>query len=253
MGAQSDIPIRYPVMTPTHVIADMSAPSSPGGQSIRTSVLPSLDNSPVYPSRSLSEPSEPQPTVSMSSTPSSQVMSPRVRLPTPVSDDYPLSPRATPPNTMPPERSPLSTRQPRDLSASIPVSTSFNTPLGGSLFSDAGGARAHTDPLMNPEGSRVQSPFSDIYSVDARAHSPGNISPAGAQTTSPDDVRSPSMASDMTLDSDDEFDVMSPRSGMFSPSSRNARVDDDPFEVGSEHESEASWTSVGPRSPTAPF
>ncbi|KAI1795054.1 hypothetical protein LXA43DRAFT_1072153 [Ganoderma leucocontextum] len=251
---EADTPIHYPVMEPTHVIVDPSAPSSPGGQSIRTSALPSVDNSPAYPSMSLSEPSEPQSAVSKSPTPSPQVMSPKVRLPTPMSDDYLPSPRTTPPNTMLLERSPLSMRQPpADLSASLPVSTSYNTPLGGSLQTDAGGARAHTDPLLNPEGSRVQSPFSDIYSVDARAHSPEYFSPAGAHTTYPEDVRSPSMASDLTLDSDEEFDVMSPHSGMFSPSSTNVHVDDDPFEVGSQHGSEVSWTSVGRHSPTQPF
>ena len=50
--------------------------------------------------------------------------------------------------------------------------------------------------------------------------------------------------------SDEEFDVLSPRSGMFSPSIRNSHLDDDPFEVGSQHESEVSWASVGRRSPS---
>ena len=253
MRAQPDVPIHFPVMSPTHVIFDTSAPSSPGGQSIRTSVLPSLDNSPAYPSMSLSEPSEPR-RATRSPTPSPQVMSPNVRLPTPLSDDYP-SPRATPPPTMLFERSPLSMRQPpADLSASFPASTSYNTPLGGSLLSEAGGARAYTDPLLNPGagGSRVQSPFSDIHAADAWASSPEHVSPVAgsAQPAFLDDVRSPSMASDLTLDSDEDFDVMSPRSGMFSPTGRNSHVDDDdPFEVGSQHESEASWTSVGPHSP----
>lgn len=253
MRAQPDVPIHFPVMSPTHVIFDTSAPSSPGGQSIRTSVLPSLDNSPAYPSMTLSEPSEPR-RATRSPTSSPQVMSPNVRLPTPLSDDYP-SPRATPPPTMLFERSPLSMRQPpADLSASFPASTSYNTPLGGSLLSEAGGARAYTDPLLNPGagGSRVQSPFSDIHAADAWASSPEHVSPVAgsAQPAFLDDVRSPSMASDLTLDSDEDFDVMSPRSGMFSPTGRNSHVDDeDPFEVGSQHESEASWTSVGPHSP----
>ncbi|PIL26252.1 hypothetical protein GSI_12008 [Ganoderma sinense ZZ0214-1] len=76
---ESDAHIPYPVMSPTHVIFDTSLPSSPGGQSIRTSVLPSLDNSPAYPSMSLSEPSEPQQAASKSLTPSPQVMSLNVR------------------------------------------------------------------------------------------------------------------------------------------------------------------------------
>ncbi|KAM5531775.1 hypothetical protein V8D89_014545 [Ganoderma adspersum] len=45
---EPDVPIHYPVMSPTHVIFDTSAPSSSGGQTIQTSVLPSLDNSPAY-------------------------------------------------------------------------------------------------------------------------------------------------------------------------------------------------------------
>ena len=254
--AQPDVPIHFPVMSPTHVIADTSAPSSPGGQSIRTSALPSADNSPAYPSMSLYESSELPSVASKSPTPSLQVMSPTARLPTPVSDNYPPSPRATPPPTMPPGRSPLSMRQPpADLSASLPNSTSYNTPLGGSLLSDVGGARAHTNPLLNAADLRVQSPFSDAHSVDPWLSSPEHASPARTQPTSPDDVRSPSMASDLTLDSDEDFDIMSPRSGMFSPPSRNAHVDEDPFEIGSQHESEASWTSVGHRahSPTSPF
>ncbi|PIL37568.1 hypothetical protein GSI_01262 [Ganoderma sinense ZZ0214-1] len=205
-----------------YVIFDTSLPSSPGGQSIRTSVLPSLDNSPAYPSMSLSEPSEPQQAASKSLTPSPQVMSLNVR---PLVRQLPVA-SCHPSPTMLLERSPLSMRQlPGDLSASLPVSTSYNTPLGGSLLSEAGAAPPNAHPLSSP----------------------------GRMVRSPDDVRSPSMASDLTLDSDEDFDVMSPRSGMFSPTRQHAHADDDPFEVGSQHESEASWTSVGPHSPANHF
>ena len=101
------------------------------------------------------------------------------------------------------------------------------------------------DPLTNPV-SRIQSPISDIHSVDARSNSPEHVFAARSPFGSPR-VQSPSIASDLTLDSDDEFDVLSPRSGMFSPASGAARVDDDPFDVVSQHGSEASWASVDGR------
>ena len=101
-----------------------------------------------------------------------------------------------------------------------------------------GGHAPFVDPLTVPS-PRQQSPFSDIHVVSARS-SPEHVLVAPG-------TRSPSMASDLTLGSDDEFDVLSPRSGMFSPA-RSASPGDllDPFEAASE----ASWASVGRRSPT---
>ena len=112
-----------------------------------------------------------------------------------------------------------------------------------------GGHAPFVDPLTAPS-PRQQSPFSDVHVVSARS-SPEHVLVAPG-------TRSPSMASDLTLGSDDEFDVLSPRSGMFSPSpslslhSRGPPSDGDPFEVGSQYGgSEAeSWASVGRRSPT---
>ncbi|EJF62209.1 hypothetical protein DICSQDRAFT_169240 [Dichomitus squalens LYAD-421 SS1] len=231
--------IAYPIMTPTHVIADTSSPPSPGGQSIRTSA-PSADNSPTRPHISLFEP---QP-----STRSHRLMSPR--LPTPVSNYSLSSSRAMTPTSTLSEHSPVSSRQlSPDLGASLALPSSYNTPLDRSTISEADPAPAYTDPLLNPG-----SPFSDIHSVEAR-HSPEYTSPSyspGALIGSPR-MGSPSISSDFTVDSDDGFDVLSPRSGMFSPSTRNSRLDDDPFEVGSQHESEVSWTSVGRRSPPPQF
>ena len=234
-------------MTPTHVLFDTSPPPSPSGQSTRTSVSSSLNGSPARPQISLSEP---QPPSSMPPLQPVRVMSPR--LPTPMSDYSLPSSRSMTPTTTASEGSPLSPARPLpNLSASLAVPSSYNTPLGGSLVSEVGPAPAYTDPLLNP-GSRVQSPFSDIYSVDARSSSPEYVPAphsAGAPFASPR-VQSPSIASDFTLDSDEEFDVLSPRSGMFSPSTRESHLDDDPFEVGSQHESEVSWASVGRRSPS---
>ena len=232
---QSNTFIPHPVMEPTHVIFDTSEPSSPGGQSIRTSASSSLGNSPAHPAIIL------QPVVPRSPSPSSRLASPR--LPTPMSlYSAPSSPSMTPPTALS-ERSPLSSRRPPpDLSASQSSPSAFHTPLGGSLISDNGRV---LNELPTNSASRIQSPFSDIHSVDARS-SPEHVFAARSPFGSPR-VQSPSISSDITLDSDDEFDVLSPRSGMFSPASRAARVDDDPFDVVSQHGSEASWASVDGR------
>lgn len=93
--------------------------------------------------------------------------------------------------------------------------------------------------------SRIQSPFSDIHSVDARS-TPEHIN-SRSPVVSPR-VQSPSIGSDLTMDSDDEFDILSPRSGMFSPPSQ---VHNTLFfrDDASQHGSDVSWASVGRRSP----
>lgn len=222
-------------MEPTHVLFDTSEPPSPGGHSIRTSAPTSADNSPAHPTIVLQQAAPHSP------SPSSRIESPR--LPTPMSlYSAPSSPSMTPATT----RSPLSSRRPTpDLSASQASPSAFHTPLGGSLITDYG--RVINDPLSQSiPTSRIQSPFSDIHSVDARSSSPEHVSAVRSPFGSPR-VQSPSIGSDLTLDSDDEFDVLSPRSGIFSPASRASRVDDDPFDVGSQHGSEASWASVDGR------
>ncbi|RPD67403.1 hypothetical protein L227DRAFT_538536 [Lentinus tigrinus ALCF2SS1-6] len=226
---ESNTFIPHPVMEPTHVIFDGSEPPSPG-HSIRTSVPSSMDNSPAHPAIVL------QP-VPRSPSPSSRVASPR--LPTPMS----LYSGPSSPSITLSERSSLSSRRPTpDLSASQASPSAFHTPLGGSVLFEDG--RVVNDPPTDST-SRIQSPFSDIHSVGARSSSPEHVSAARSPFGSPR-VQSPSIASDLTLDSDDEFDVLSPRSGMFSPASRASR-DDDPFDVVSQHGSEASWASVDGR------
>ncbi len=221
---QTDTIITYPVMSPTHVLFDNSEPPSPGGHSIHTSAPSSLDNSPAHPVIGL------EPATSRS--PARRVLSPR--LPTPMSNSLSPSPRAL---SLPSERSPLSSRPPPDIDASQGFSpaSAYNTPLGGSVLPEDGRV---PDDLHFVPSPRIQSPFSDIYSVDAHS-SPEHVPSFGSPH-----AQSPSIGSDLTLDSDDEFDVLSPRSGIFSPP---VRMNDDLFDVGSQHGSEGSWASVGGR------
>lgn len=209
-------------MEPTHVLFDGSEPPSPGGLSIRTSVPSSLDNSPAHPAIVLDVARSPFP----------RAQSPR--LPTPMSlYSSPSSPATMSTSTLS-ERSSLPSRRPSPaLGASQALTSAYNTPLGGSMVSDNG--RDASDAAPSLSGSRVQSPFSDLYEVETHS------SPEHIWAGSPR-ARSPSIASDVTLDSDDEFDMLSPRSGMFSPSSR---ADEDLFDVTSQHGSEVSWTGVG--------
>ncbi|KAI0371494.1 hypothetical protein BV20DRAFT_965239 [Pilatotrama ljubarskyi] len=234
---ESNTFIPYPAMAPTHVIFDNSEPPSPGTRSSSgSSPSSSAGNSPSHPTIVLSEA---QPRAGKSPSPP-RAMSPR--LPTPMSNYSSISSRAVTPTTTLSERSPLSSRRPTpDISASQALTSAYNTPLGGSLISDR--ARSPSD-VHSFLASRPQSPFSDIHSVDARS-SPEHVSFARSPIPSPR-VQSPSIGSDLTMDSDEEFDILSPRSGMFSPPSR---VDDFLNDGASQHGSDASWASVGRRSP----
>ena len=216
-------------MAPTHVLFDTDEPPSPGAHSIRTSASPSIENSPAHPLIGL-QPATPR-------SPPRRPLSPR--LPTPMSNYSSPSPRALTPNTLLSERSPLSSRRPTpDVGSSQAFTSAYNTPLGGSMVSENG-----RDVPSHPS-TRIQSPFSDIHSVDAHS-SPEQVPTFRSPIVSPR-VQSPSIGSDITLDSDDDFDVLSPRSGIFSPPNR---VDDDLFDTASQHGSEMSWASVGRRSP----
>ncbi|KAI0751194.1 hypothetical protein C8Q80DRAFT_1156005 [Daedaleopsis nitida] len=228
---ESNTVLAHPIITPTHVIIDGSEPPSPGGRSIRTSAPPSVDNSPAHSVIGLQPPSP--------RSPSPRADSPRML--TPISNSSSLSSPVMTPATTLSERSPLSSRRPTpDIAASQPLTSAYNTPLGGSMVSEDG--RLPHDVQSFPS-TRIQSPFSDIYSVDAHS------SPEQVFTfTSPAQVRSPSIGSDLTLDSDDEFDILSPRTGIFSPDVAS-HVDDDLFDAASQHGSETSWASVGRRSP----
>ncbi|OJT09022.1 hypothetical protein TRAPUB_47 [Trametes pubescens] len=158
-------------------------------------------------------------------------------LPTPMSNFSPLSSRAATPSTVLSDQSVFSSRRPTpDISASQALTSAYNTPLGGSVVSDRG---RPLEDIQSFPASRIQSPFSDIHSVDARS-TPEHVF-APSPITSPR-VQSPSIGSDLTMDSDDEFDILSPRSGMFSPPSR---VGDFHFDGASD----ASWASAGRRTP----
>ncbi|KAI0832855.1 hypothetical protein BC628DRAFT_1348640 [Trametes gibbosa] len=234
---ESNTFIPYPAMDPTHVIFDSSEPPSPGGRSSSASSRSSPANSPLHPHIVLSEPG---PRVAQSQSPLPRVSSPR--LPTPVSNYSPISSRAITPASTISGRSSFSSGRPTpDIGVSQVLTSAYNTPLGGSVISERGRSPAGVQSFPV---SRIQSPFSDIHSVDARS-SPEYVY-ARSPITSPR-VQSPSIGSDITMDSDDEFDILSPRSGMFSPPSR---VDNFyHFDAPSHHGSDASWASVGRRSP----
>ncbi|KAI0677678.1 hypothetical protein C8Q78DRAFT_1074365 [Trametes maxima] len=230
--------IPYPAMAPTHVIFDNFEPPSPGGHSSSTSLGTSPNDSPAHTTIAISEP---QPRPAKSPSPPPRNISPR--LPTPMSNFSPVSSRAISPTTTFSDQSAFSSRRPTpDLNASQALTSAYNTPLGGSAISDR--SRSPSDIHSFP-ASRIQSPFSDIHSVDARS-SPEHVTFARSPIASPR-VQSPSIGSDLTMDSDDEFDILSPRSGMFSPP---GRVNDFIYhESASQHGSEASWASIGRRTP----
>ncbi|EIW61422.1 uncharacterized protein TRAVEDRAFT_143156 [Trametes versicolor FP-101664 SS1] len=236
VGAMDDSnpSIPYPAMSPTHVLFDTSEPPSPGvrSSSSLSSAPSSLNSSPSHP---IIELSEPQPRVAEAASPPPRGMS--RGLPTPMSNFSPLSSRAATPSTTLSDHSVFSSRRPTpDISASQALTSAYNTPLGGSVISDCG---RPVEDIQSLPGSRIQSPFSDIHSVDARS-TPEHVF-ARSPITSPR-VQSPSIGSDLTMDSDDEFDILSPRSGMFSPPSR---VGDFHFDGASD----ASWMSAGRRTP----
>ncbi|KAI0774715.1 hypothetical protein BD413DRAFT_472337 [Trametes elegans] len=236
---ESNVSIPYPPLSPTHVIFDHSEPTSPDALS---SLSSSPRSSPAHsPARSTVVLSEPQPRVAK--PPSPPVCSISPRLPTPMSSYSPVSSRAMSPAAMS-ERSSLSSRGiALHLAASQALSSAsaYDTPLGGSAFSER--SRTPTE-VQSIAVSRMQSPFSDIHSVDARG-SPEHVTfaPSPVVTTR---VRSLSVSSGVTMHSDDDFDILSPRSGMFSPPSR---VDDFFYDGASQHGSEGSWASVGRRTP----
>ncbi|OSD04416.1 hypothetical protein PYCCODRAFT_1443724 [Trametes coccinea BRFM310] len=231
---ESNISIPYPAMSPTHVIFDNSEPPSPGGRSSSgSSPLSSKHSSPSQQTAVLPGPRS---IVVKSPSPPPRNMSPR--LPTPMSNYTPVSSRAMTPSTFS-ERS--SGRLSPDLGASQALTSAYNTPLGGSAVLSQ--RSATPSDIHSFPSSRVQSPFSDIHSVDARS-SPEYIH-AQSPITSPR-VQSPSMGSDLTMESDDEFDILSPRSAMFSPPSHVGGLFRDDV---SQHGSDASWASVGRRSP----
>ncbi|KAI9057637.1 hypothetical protein FKP32DRAFT_1598038 [Trametes sanguinea] len=231
---ESNISLPYPAMSPTHVIFDTSEPPSPGGRSSsRSTPLSSKHNSPSQQRAVLPGPRS---IVVKSPSPPPRTNSPR--LPTPMSNYTPASSRAMTPSTFS-ERS--SGRSTPDIGASQALTSAYNTPLGGSAVL----SQRSTTPsdIHSFPSSRVQSPFSDIHSVDARS-SPEHVY-AHSPITSPR-VQSPSIASDLTMDSDDEFDILSPRSAMFSPPSHVGGLFHDNV---SQHGSDVSWASVGRRSP----
>ncbi|KAI0638611.1 hypothetical protein C8Q77DRAFT_1091941 [Trametes polyzona] len=229
---ESNTFVPYPPMSPTHVLFDTSEPPSPGARSSSSlSSHSSLErNSPLSTIRL----PDPSPRIERSPSPPPRVISPR--LPTPMSNFSPVSSRAITPTTTLSDVSAVSSRRATpDITASRALTSAYNTPLGGSVISERG--RSLNDMQLFP-ASRIQSPFSDIHSVDARS------SPEHVYARSPDvspRVQSPSIGSDLTMDPDDEFDILSPRSGMFSPPSRTGD-----FHYAA---SDASWASVGRRSP----
>jgi len=118
----------------------------------------------------------------------------------------------------------------------------YNTAPMGLIHEPAD--RQRLQGMTSVAGSRVVSPFSDFHSVGARSptltHRSGMSSPVMNFSES---------ESDFDLASDDEFDVLSPRSGMFSPPSPGGR-EHLTFDVGSIDGSEV-WGNAQRRTPGA--
>ncbi|KAH9931779.1 hypothetical protein B0H21DRAFT_699781 [Amylocystis lapponica] len=220
--------IPYTSLSPTHVLFDSSAPTSPLSPSGDRSGL----SSPVAPgiraARGPSVVSRASPRPQHSARLDSPA-APSPRLPTPISNVSPSLRALTP--TLTDVGSHRSFPSSRASSPDVHMPESmYNT----AFMSDSG----HTaDDMLSvtAASSRSVSPFSDGYSAIAR--SPTIRSPM---------VLSPHSDSDLELSSDGDDDVLSLRSGMFSPGSGAREVH---FDVRSHDGSEAGWASVGRRSP----
>ncbi|OBZ70378.1 hypothetical protein A0H81_09805 [Grifola frondosa] len=231
--------IPYPPISPTHVIFDSSVPPSPSsleGRSIssspvsshRSSVQSSTANSPSPLVIRLAESRQPLHNMSRNSSP---------RLPTPISNSSVVSTRALTPNVTD-EGSFHSAYSSRG-------STLHVSPVTGPAVPSSEVHIAAGTDVLSPSPihlniplaalQRTESPFSDIFSVATS----GTMSSMGSPR-----VRSPNTDSGLDLPSDEEFDVLSPRSGMFSPPSVPG---DDLFDLASDA---SSWASVGHRSPS---
>lgn len=229
-------------MTPSQVIFD-AGPSRPRSPSIH-SQQQHLSRQSLQPSLNTSRSSTPRTTVLQeemqheAAKPLPVVLSPR--LPTPISNLSPASTRAT---------SPINSQ----LDHSVSSMSSFAPAVVGPRSSESiyGSPRSHATDALSDAGhsdlnmpsnptSRVASPFSDMHMPSISA-----VQSNHSGVTSPF-VLSPRIDSDFEF-SDTSDGMLSPslRSGMFSPS----LVDEDPFEVGSVHESESSWGSLGRRTP----
>ncbi|EPT00858.1 hypothetical protein FOMPIDRAFT_1036605 [Fomitopsis schrenkii] len=243
---ESNAFIPYRPISPTHVIFDSSLPSTPTSPSDSESRLqsPRAVAAPV-----LHSPSPRTRPASVASHDAPQIP------PTPISFRFLDSSRIQSPNMM----DMISSR-----SSSPDVAAMYNTALMGSVGNLSG--RADVSPRTAPSdsgpsiqsplfgyqlaapipslpASRMQSPFSDIHAVTA--HSPTLSARSGAM--SPYSQLSETM-SEFDLPSDSEDDVVSMRSGMFSP---NVAIHQEElaFEVLSTRGSDDSWGSVGRRTP----
>ncbi|PCH40708.1 hypothetical protein WOLCODRAFT_136951 [Wolfiporia cocos MD-104 SS10] len=227
---QSNIDLPFNLMSPTHVVFDSSEISSPAPSSVGSPQRDSPVPTPAM--RFSSSIREDRLSSSAQRTRSPAVDSPIVvspRLPTPMSMSA-ESMRAGTPDTL---RSFPSSR-----SSSPDIPAMYDTAIMGSVH-HLSGEQAGIRHLMSD--SRVQSPFSDIYSVSAGGSTSSALAGGGQ--------RSPMMY-DTDLDTDFELpsdtdDNMSLRSAMFSPGSGSAR-EEHAYEVGSEA---SSWASVGRRTP----
>ncbi|KAH9833858.1 uncharacterized protein C8Q71DRAFT_772833 [Rhodofomes roseus] len=244
---ESNVFLPYRPMSPTHVIFDSSAASTP--------TTPSSSGSRLQSPRGAATPLLQTPSVPSPKSRPSSVASLNVAHipPTPVSIRSVASSRVQSPHMM----DAMSSR-----SSSPDVPAMYNTALMGSIgnLSDRASATATSIPASRVQSpfsdyhlaapvpslppSRIQSPFSDIHAVIAR--SPTLTARSGM--TSPFSQMSEPM-SDFDLPSDSEDDVMSLRSGMFSPNV-SSRQEERAFDVLSIHGSEgSSWGSVGRRTP----
>lgn len=249
---ESNTFIPYDPMSPTHVIFDSSLPSSPtssaGSSEFKGRIAPD-----VPPVRSPSRVSPERYQLPRFDSP--VMLSPR--LPTPISNISGPSSRALTPTLTDlgsHHSFPSSRASSPDASAPYVPASMYNTALMGSMHGVLESAYNGDDmDSVTAASSRAISPFSDIYSAAARSptYSAAPRSPTYSAT-----ARSPVIVSPMVLspvysdlelaseDSDDD-DLLSVRSGMFSPGA--AREIN--FDAESHDGSEASWASVGRRSP----
>ncbi|KAI0940345.1 hypothetical protein AcV5_001479 [Taiwanofungus camphoratus] len=236
MMDESNTFLPYTPISPTHVIFDSSAPPSPispsEGRSQQESPVhtagPSTVSTPLHAMKPVSQSCSSPVALPMVSSPrlSASMLIPSIGSVMTPNLDHAVSTRS-----FPSSRSSTPDGPAMDNTAVV-------TPTDRTLIS-------HHEVLGMPSFpvSRSESPFSDVYSAVARSTT---LNSSRSNTPSPI-LRSPS-ESELGLNSDSDDDVLSLRSGMFSPSI--GAYDERALHVQSPFGSEASsWASVGRRTP----
>ncbi|CCM00475.1 uncharacterized protein FIBRA_02508 [Fibroporia radiculosa] len=237
---ESNLFIPFTPITPTRALSDSSissSPRSPTHEPLPSGSPPTAELPPPYRPSAAAAPSPERP--GASSTSSTYVYSPR--RPTPLSPSA-VSARATTPSLAHPK---LTHSSPSSRASSPDVPAMYNTALMGS-----GSIAVERTPLGDVRSfptSRIQSPFSDNYSIVARSPTFSARSDAPSSALHLEEEES---ELDMLSDMDTDEDVLSLRSEIFSPEQVGRRVltSDVEFLYGSDTETE-SWASTGRRTP----